>query len=67
MFKRILAYLAAAAPIFAASPVGGTFNNQNARLYFTDDSYVLYGEVLTFTSALQACNFFGSSGSAVPA
>jgi hypothetical protein len=59
--------------IFAASPVdpcgytGGMFDNQNARIYFTGDSNLLYGEVLTSTSALQAWNFFGSSGSAVPA
>jgi hypothetical protein len=36
-------------------------------MLFTDDSSVPYGEVLTFTSALQASNFFGASGSAVPA
>jgi hypothetical protein len=32
-------------------------------MFFTDDSSVPYGEVLT----LQASNFFGASGSAVPA
>jgi len=37
-------------------------------MIFTDDSSEsLNGEVLTFTSALQARNFFGSSGSPVPA
>jgi hypothetical protein len=40
---------------------------QNARMLFSDDSSEPYGKVLTFTSALQARNFFGSSGSAVPA
>jgi hypothetical protein len=36
-------------------------------MFFTDDSSVPYCEVLTFTSALQASNFFGASGSGVPA
>jgi hypothetical protein len=36
-------------------------------MFFTEDSSEPYGEVLTFISALQASNFFGASGSAVPA
>jgi hypothetical protein len=67
-----LASLVAAALIVAASPVyprgyTGARSNQDARMFFTDDSSAPYGEVLTFTSALQASNFFGASGSAVPA
>jgi len=36
-------------------------------MLFTHDSSEAYGEVLTFTLALPACNFFGPSGLAVPA
>jgi hypothetical protein len=73
MFKRIPADLTAAAPIFAAQRgdprehAGARSTTRAPELYFREDACMLYGEVLTFSLALQAHNFFSSPDSAVPA